>query len=121
MSRTRKLLTSPVRLITLPIQEEMAHMKTQMIKIGDAQAVCIPPALLGELSLGEEVEINLEDGQLSIRPLHSLPPLQTTRAGWAEAAQRMTAARDDALLDPELTGQSEFDQHEWEWEGLGEG
>ena len=93
-------------------------MKTQMIRIGEAQAVCIPPALLGELSLDEEVEINLEDGQLSIRPL---PPLPKARAGWAEAAQRMAAAQDDALLDPELTGQSEFDQHEWEWEGVGEG
>ncbi|MGH9842916.1 MAG: AbrB/MazE/SpoVT family DNA-binding domain-containing protein [Blastocatellia bacterium] len=81
-------------------------MKTQTIKIGDAQAVCIPPALLGELSLGDEVEISLEDGHLLIRPLR---PLQTTRAGWAEAAQRMAAAQDDALLDPELTGQSEFD------------
>ena len=93
-------------------------MKTQMIKIGEAQAVCIPPALLGELSLGEEVEINLEDGQLSIRPLRPLPKM---RAGWAEAAQRMAAAQEDALLDPELTGQSEFDQYEWEWEGVGEG
>ncbi len=96
-------------------------MKTQMIKIGDAQAVCIPPALLGELSLGEEVEISLEDGHLSIRPLRPLLPLRTTRAGWVEAAQRMTAAQDDALLDPELTGQSEFDQQEWVWEGVGEG
>ena len=93
-------------------------MKTQMIKIGEAQAVCIPPALLGELSLDEEVEINLEDGQLSIRPLCLLRP---TRAGWAEAAQCMAAAQDDALLDPELNGLSEFDQYEWEWEGVGEG
>lgn len=90
-------------------------MKTQMIKIGDAQAVCIPPALLGELSLGEEVEISLEDGHLSIRPLRPV------RMGWAEAAQRMAAEQDDALLDPELTGQSEFDQQEWVWEGVGEG
>lgn len=93
-------------------------MKTQMIKVGAAQAVCIPPVLLGKLSLGDEVEINLEDGHLSIRPLCQLP---TVRTGWAEAAQRMTAAQADALLDPELTGQSEFDKHEWTWEGLGEG
>ena len=96
-------------------------MKTQTIKIGDAQAVCIPPALLGELSLGDEVEISLEDGHLLIRPLGQLHLLQTTRAGWAEAAQRMAAAQDDALLDPELTGQSEFDQQEWQWENVGEG
>ncbi|MGH8866356.1 MAG: AbrB/MazE/SpoVT family DNA-binding domain-containing protein [Burkholderiales bacterium] len=96
-------------------------MKTQTIKIGDAQAVCIPPALLGELSLGDEVEISLEDGHLLIRPLRPSRPLQMPRAGWAEAAQRMAAAEDDALLDPELTGQSEFDQQEWQWESAGEG
>ena len=96
-------------------------MKTQMIRVGAAQAVCIPPVLLGALSLGEEVEINLEDGHLSIRPLPSVPLLHTTRVGWAEAAQRMTCAQADALLDPELTGQSEFDQHEWVWEGVSEG
>ena len=94
-------------------------MRTQTIKIGEAQAVCIPPALLGEFSLGDEVEISLEDGHFLIHPLQ--PPLQPPRAGWAEAAQRMAAAQEDALLDPELTGQSEFDQHEWQWEGGGEG
>lgn len=93
-------------------------MKTQMIKIGETRAVCIPPALLGKLGLGDEVEINLEDDHFSIRP--SLP-LSMARTGWAEAAQRMAAEQDDALLDPELTGQSEFDQKEWVWEGVGEG
>ena len=96
-----RLLTSPVRLITVPSQEEIAHVKTQMIKIGDAQAVCIPPALLGELDWGGEVEISLEDGHLSIRPVR---PSHPTRDGWGEAAQRMAAEQDDALLDPELTG-----------------
>ena len=93
-------------------------MKTQMLTVGEARAVCIPPSLLGALSLGEEVEINLEDGHLSIRPL--LTP-NMPRAGWAEAAQRMAAAQDDKLLDPDLTGQSEFDQNDWAWEGVGEG
>ncbi|MEK7829901.1 MAG: AbrB/MazE/SpoVT family DNA-binding domain-containing protein [Acidobacteriota bacterium] len=93
-------------------------MKTQMIKIGETQAVCIPPAMLGKLRLGDEVEINLENGQFLIRPSQ---PLNVARAGWAEAAQRMAAAQEDALLDPELTGQSEFDKHEWTWEGEGEG
>ncbi len=86
-----------------------------MIKIGDAQAICIPPALLGALDWGGEVEISLEDGHLSIRPVRPV------RDGWGEAAQRMVAEQDDALLDPELTGRSEFDRQEWEWEGVGDG
>ena len=93
-------------------------MRTQMIKIGETRAVCIPSALLSKLGLGDEVEINFEDDHFSIRP--SLQ-LSVARTGWAEAAQRMAAEQDDMLLDRELTGQSEFDQHEWVWEGVGEG
>ena len=44
-------------------------MKTQTIKIGATRAVCIPPALLGEINLDEEVEISLEDGRFLIHPL----------------------------------------------------
>lgn len=90
-------------------------MRAPLIKIGDAQVICIPPSLLAQLGSSEEVELSVEDGRLTISPV------RRPRAGWAEAAQAMAAAQEDALLDPDLTGHSEFDQHEWEWEGLGEG
>lgn len=90
-------------------------MRAPLIKVGDTQAVCIPPSLLAALGLSGEVDLSLEDGRLTIRPVHSV------RAGWAEAAQRLAAEQEDALLDPDLTGQSEFDRQEWNWEGLSEG
>lgn len=84
-------------------------MRASLIRIGDEQIICIPPALLAQLGSIEEVELSVEEGRLNISPV------RRPRAGWAEAAQRMAAAQNDALLDPDLTGQSEFDQQEWEW------
>jgi antitoxin MazE len=89
--------------------------RTRIVRIGNSQGIRIPKSLLAATGLSGEVDLSIEDGYLAIRPVRK------ARAGWAEAAQRMAADGDDRLLDPGLTGGSEFDQQEWQWEGLGEG
>ena len=37
------------------------------------------------------------------------------RQGWLEALTRMAERGDDALLDADQLGPSEWDQTEWEW------
>jgi len=83
--------------------------RTRIIKIGNSQGVRIPKVLLEQAQLGEEVELIVQDSQLLIRAV------RIPRQGWAEAFQAMAEAGDDSLLDEDLTGQSLWDQEEWEW------
>jgi len=50
-----------------------------------------------------------QDDQIIIRPV-SYP-----RQGWDEAFQAMAERRDDQLLDGALTGQTRWDQKDWQW------
>lgn len=84
-------------------------MKTRIIKIGNSQGVRIPKTLLEQTRLGEEVELEAQDDQIIIRPA-TYP-----RQGWEEAFREMAERGDDNLLDPDLTGQTEWDQKEWQW------
>ena len=84
-------------------------MRTRIIKIGNSQGVRIPKVLLEQAQLGEEVELLVQDRQILIRALGK------PRQGWAEAFRAMAEAGDDRLLDEDLTGQSLWDQEEWEW------
>jgi antitoxin MazE len=84
--------------------------KTRIIKIGNSQGIRIPKVLLEQAGLGEEVELDVRNGQLLIRAVGKKP-----RQGWDEAFRAMAAAGDDKLLDEDLTGQSRWDQEEWQW------
>lgn len=80
---------------------------TRIVRIGNSRGIRIPKALLEQADLPEQVELQAEPGRLVVTPARS------TRAGWAEAAQRMHAAGEDQLLDPAQS--SAFDDREWEW------
>ncbi len=86
-----------------------AVIRTRIIRIGNSQGIRIPKVLLDQTGLGEEVELEAQEGQIVIRPL------EHPRAGWDEQFRQMAEAGDDKLLDPDLTGLSSFDQGEWEW------
>ena len=49
------------------------------------------------------------DDQIIIRPV------TCPRQGWDEAFQAMAERGNDQLLDGPLTGQTGWDQKEWEW------
>ena len=84
-------------------------MKTRIIRIGNSQGIRIPKLYLQQTGLGEEVELNVQDRELVIRP--SGHP----RQGWAEAFRTMAAHRDDRLLDEPAGNQSSWDEAEWQW------
>jgi antitoxin MazE len=84
-------------------------MKTRIIKIGNSQGIRIPKVLLEQSGLGEEVELDVQDTQIVIRPA------ERPRQGWDEAFRSMAQHADDRLLDAESPGQTRWDEDEWQW------
>ncbi|MCI0690985.1 AbrB/MazE/SpoVT family DNA-binding domain-containing protein, partial [candidate division KSB1 bacterium] len=67
-------------------------------------------ALLTQARLGEEVKLEVYQEQIIIRPK------RRAREGWTQAFRAMAEHGDDKLLDREnITGQSSWDEQEWEW------
>jgi antitoxin MazE len=83
-------------------------MKARIVRIGNSQGIRIPKPLLEQSGLRDEVELEVQDGQITIRPAGS------PREGWEAAFQRMAEAGDDELLGPEVM--HEWDEEEWEWQ-----
>lgn len=81
-------------------------MRARIVRIGNSQGVRLPKPLLEQSGLVDEVELRAEAGQIVIAAL------RTTRAGWAEAAQRLWEAGEDRGGTAHPTS---FDETEWEW------
>ena len=85
-------------------------MKTKVVKIGNSRGIRIPKSIIHESGLKSEVELEVGDGQIIIKPI------STTRKFWETAFKKMAKNKDDILLD---TGaalyQSKWDKEEWEW------
>lgn len=81
--------------------------KTRIVRIGNSRGIRIPKTLLDEAELPEEVELHAEPGKLVVQAV------RRARSGWAEAAKRMHARKDDQLLDEPTA--TKFDREEWEW------
>ena len=84
-------------------------MKTRLIKIGNSRGIRIPKALLLQSRLPDDVELEVEQNQLVIRP--SGRP----REGWEEKFREMAARHDDRLIDGDLMNQNSWDATEWQW------
>lgn len=87
----------------------IAPVKTRIIKIGNSQGIRIPKLLLQQVGLSGEVEVEVQTGQLIIRPL------RTPRAEWDSAFREMATQGDDQLLDDEPPLQTEWETNEWQW------
>jgi antitoxin MazE len=81
--------------------------KTRIIQIGNSKGIRVPKVLLEHAQLPDEVELQAENGRLTVRAARG------PRAGWADAAQAMHDRGDDQLLD--ATTVSQFDEKEWRW------
>lgn len=86
----------------------MTVMKARIIKIGNAQGVRLSKRLLEQSQLGEEVLLEAQAGQITIRAA------ARAREGWAEHFKLMAEHGDDALLDIE-TVTTTWAEEEWEW------
>lgn len=85
-------------------------MKTNIIQIGNSQGIRIPKAILEQLQFKKEVELEvIEDGLL-------LRPLIQPRANWTEMFAKALKNQDsdaDEFTDWERTTLSSFDEDEW--------
>ena len=84
--------------------------KTKMVKIGNSQGVRIPKVVLEQLGFSTDVELEVQDGQIVLRPLRH------ARAGWEEIFRHMSERGDDHLLDADTLSLSSWDEEEWSWE-----
>lgn len=82
-------------------------MKARLVRIGNSRGVRLPKLLIEEVGLSDDVELQVRDGALIIRPL------KVPRTGWAESAKALRAGGDDGLLDPPTS--TRFDEEEWDW------
>jgi antitoxin MazE len=83
--------------------------RARIVKIGNSKGVRIPKPLLEQLKISEDVDIEIEDNQIIIRPVSD------PRAGWDEAFQKMAANGDDDLLEGEAIIIQHWDETEWQW------
>ncbi|MCO4862327.1 AbrB/MazE/SpoVT family DNA-binding domain-containing protein [Cupriavidus sp. WGlv3] len=72
-------------------------MKATIRKMGNSQGVLIPKAILAQLGLENEVEMEIVNDTLVL-----CRPRQAPRQGWAEASRQIAAAGDDTLVLGEL-------------------
>ena len=82
-------------------------MKTRLIQIGNSRGVRLPKPLIEEAGLTNEVELEVRNHSLVIRPV------DTVRRGWADAARAVAASRERGLLD--APSPTRFDDVEWRW------
>jgi len=82
-------------------------MKASVVQIGNSRGVRIPKAVLEQVGLRDEVEMEVRGSQLIIRPADH------PRAGWEAAFAKMAEHGDDALLDSSTPTQ--WDETEWQW------
>jgi antitoxin MazE len=84
-------------------------MRTSVRSLGNSAGVIIPKAMLAELGLtvGASVDMTLADGRLILSPTR-----QSARAGWGDAARRISEAADDTLVWPEF-GAADDDKLVW--------
>jgi antitoxin MazE len=89
----------------------MPALKTNLVKIGNSQGIRIPKAVLQQIHLVDEIEIEIKKDCLVLKPASHL------RAGWAEAFQKTTGK--DKVRDPELDAwenlPNDNDEEEWTW------
>jgi len=85
------------------------RVKTRIVKIGNSQGIRIPKLLLNQAELGEEVELEVQDGQIVVRPA------RTPRHGWDERFAKMAERGDDRLLNSESVRLANWDTDEWKW------
>lgn len=66
-------------------------MRAVVRKMGNSSGVILPKTVLAQLGakVGDGLELEVEDGRLTVTPLVS-----TSRAGWADAAQAVGLAEE---------------------------
>lgn len=82
-------------------------MKAKLVQIGNSRGVRLPKLMIEEAGLADEVELQVREGAVVIRPLRA------PRSGWEPAAKMLRDRQGSRLLDLETS--THFDEEEWEW------
>ena len=85
-------------------------MRASIVRIGNSQGIRIPKVVLEQTRLEGEVELEVKDREILIRPV-SRP-----RQDWAQKFKAMAENGDDKLLDSSSIDQTSWDKEEWQWE-----
>ncbi|HWK89401.1 MAG TPA: AbrB/MazE/SpoVT family DNA-binding domain-containing protein [Longimicrobium sp.] len=83
-------------------------MRARVVRIGNSRGIRIPKPMLEQSGIEDEVDLEVEDGQIVIRAFRH------PRAGWDAAFAEMAKRGDDELLDG-AAAPSAWDEEEWEW------
>lgn len=84
----------------------MSSYKLKIVQIGNSMGVRIPKTLLAQCGLEDEVEVEVTQGGLMLKPIK-----QSLRADWANAFEKDCETKDSTAFDIA----NSFDQGEWEW------
>jgi len=84
-------------------------MRARIVKIGNSQGIRIPKPLLEQTGILDDVELEVEQNQIIIRPVSN------PRAGWDDAFKAMTKMGDDEIIDEVENISHSWDDNEWQW------
>jgi antitoxin MazE len=84
-------------------------MRVRLVKIGNSQGVRIPKPLLDQTGIGEDVELEVSESQIILRPISN------PRPGWEAGFKTMAKKGHDALIIGENTFAHSWDEEEWQW------
>ena len=81
--------------------------RTKLVPIGNSRGIRLPAALLATIGATTELDLDLVDGTLVLRPVRAV------REGWEQAFAEMAETGEDQLLDDYFP--NSFDESEWQW------
>jgi len=81
-------------------------MEVKLIRIGNSRGIRIPKKVLDQVQAANAFELKTDGEAITLKPVRRKP-----REGWAEMAEAMSQAGDDALLIPDAFE----DEDEVEW------
>jgi len=84
-------------------------MRARVVKIGNSKGIRIPKPLLEQTGILNDVELEVENNRIIIRPVLS------PRSGWENAFKTMAEKGDDALVMGDENISHSWDEEEWQW------
>jgi antitoxin MazE len=84
-------------------------MRARIVKIGNSQGIRIPKPLLEQTGIMDDVELEVEQNQIIIRPVSN------PRSGWDDAFKAMADSGDDTIIDAAENISHSWDDDEWQW------
>jgi len=84
-------------------------MRARVIKIGNSKGIRIPKPILAQTGIKDDVEIEINENQIIIRPFNN------AREGWDTAFRAMSENDDDKLLIQDEDVPHSWDEEEWQW------